>query len=471
MRLNPKRLAIAAACLLLGSVPAGSAAQGVASPAVEATAGAAAPLALVGTAGTKVTISGANFGTGGAVRFGTSTIIALTSKCSGSQTGCIVSSSTSSISVKAPAGSGMAAVNVCPDTTCSTVASNYAPRQTFDYNPAITGLSTHVFSKAGMTLTISGGHFGTATPTINFKNGSTVVSTVNSKCASTTTTGCVKSVADSSIVVAPPTLSSCLCTVEVQIGSTVADDLTNAALGTSFDYNPATTGVTPNGGQPGATITIKGTNLGTSTPTIRFANIGTSSGNLDVSAKCSSVVKTNCIAAATATAISVKAPTPISTSATHAVITVCPGGNCAAPADDLTSLATTPQASSFDYGPLMTSLSASFAKPGGSMTVKGVNFGKLAGVELNPVSPGSPTFLLPCTTGQTSGCVAVSDTTITVKPPSSLSGQFNLSVGTAQLSATSSLSASVIAATTLSGVGTTLPIEFTSGPVVTGISS
>src|SRR5581483_1748914 len=149
----------------------------------------------VGAAGTTVVIRGYNFPKAPTVNFGSTPVSA---KCSGPKpTGCIVSSSARSISVKAPLNlSGLQSLSVAGAADLTAAGSR------FDYGRAVTSLST-LTGTAGTRISIKGGNFGKGVksfPTVKFGSAAPF----NTKCANAKAVGCIVSLNPTNLVIRAP---------------------------------------------------------------------------------------------------------------------------------------------------------------------------------------------------------------------------------------------------------------------------
>jgi hypothetical protein len=446
MATRRRRLALMAALVITALVSGASGIGGAPVGVAEA--------AVAGTGGTTVTISGANFTATTTAMFGWSgqqVVIPTGTKCATGATGCLVSQTATSLAVKAPAeiGGGPAfgfqPITVCTNganaATCEASAVPGIAKVNgfpgfvsgFVYGAAITKMAP-LAGAAGTSITLTGAKFGaTEMPTITFLDALTFNPVLTfggpgaTKCT-TTQRGCVKSFGDTSIViVAPDGLPAARYIVDVMTATGPA----TALVPPFFSYGPAVLSSSPVGGPGGATLTIKGTNFGTGTPaTVRFIGIGPGGSDVDVTATCTTG-QIGCFTSAhTKDTITLKAPAADPTGFPMAHLQVFISG---VPADDMTPSPITYGQSGlvFHYGPVVAgSTGLLFAKPGTALTIKGANFGALAGVQLG----NSTVVVKKCSTAVTHTCiVSLSDTAISVKPPPTLSGEHMVSVVSARL--------------------------------------
>jgi hypothetical protein len=426
--------------LLLAVTPGASAAQAAPpQPIVKA--------AIIGTGGTSVMISGVNFGTNATVLFSSQfgdVLIPPATKCTTGQTGCLVSRSTTTITVKAPTSfpfgepMGFIPILVCSNgTSIATCTTSVIPAVAkgagfpafvpgFVYGPAVTKMAP-LAGKAGTAVTLTGGKFGTTIPTINFVNPDTwaVVASFGGPSATTCTTGqkgCVSSRSDTSIkFVVPDNLPPARYWIDVITGGE-APSFATFLTPPFFSTGAAVLSNTPAGGQAGAKVTIKGVNFGTGTPVVvTFLSIGPNFSNVSVTAACTATLIVGCFSAAhTADTITLSAPANDPTGATFTQMQITVSG---VSVDDLTPVPASYFQSTltFSYGPLITGSTALLhAKAGAPLQIKGVNFGPLAGVQLG----NSTSISRKCNLFVTHTCIAaLTDTSITVKPPPDLTGE------------------------------------------------
>jgi large repetitive protein len=330
-------------------------------PTVTAVSPAAGPLA----GGTSVTITGTGFlvGEPTTVKFGTATATSVT----------VVSGS--SITARAPAGSGT--VDVTVTTTGGTSAAN-PPGDDFTYDPVptVTGVGPAAGPLAGGTpITISGTGFtsgatvtvgGAAATGVNFVNSGTITATTPA--------------------------SGSTGTVDVRVTTLGGQSATSSADQFTYDPVPAVTGVSPAAGplSPGTGITISGSNfLSGSTVTVG-----------GVAATGVHVVNSGTITATT--------PTSGSAGTVDVRVTTAGGQSPVSAADEFT----------YDPVPTVTGLS----KPGGPLaggtpvTITGTGF-----VTGATVAFGS---------GAGAGVDVVNSTTITVTSPSGAAGEVPVIVTT-----------------------------------------
>ena len=475
MRLSRARFA-PLALLLVGAMLFGqSGVTGGDAPVAEA--------AVIGSAGTSVTISGVNFTSTTGVMFGEPSngfLIPIGSKCANaSATGCLVSQAATSIVVRAPstfpqgAPFGFVPITVCTNgasvSSCASTSAPYlptgggpySPPPGFSYGPSITKISP-VAGIGGTKVTISGGMFGTEVlPSVAFVNSQTgqPAATVGgpnaSKCTSTQH-GCIGSFADSSVVVSvPDNLPKGLYYLQLETTNGGAFSLSPPL----FTTRPAIYSASPVGGQAGTTITIKGANFGKDGAiSVKFHGIGASFADVVVSQACSASVTVGCVDQHQDSSITVKAPANSPTGAPFGPFEMTVGG---VPADWMNT--SQPQGPSFSYVPIVSGpASASYDKPGGKLQVKGANFGALAGVQI-----GQGLFVADkCTAARTESCISSqTDQLIVVKPPSNLTGSQPVSVVAAKLGSTGS-GFSLQPVFAIGG----FMFDWTTGPVVTGVS-
>ena len=302
-----------------------------------------------GAVGASVTITGLNFGS----TQGTSTV-----KFNGTAATTIGSWSTTSIVATVPTGATTGNVVV-------TVGSNASNGVSFTVFPSISSLSPTT-GAVGASVTITGANFGSTQGTSTVKFNGTAATTIGSWSAT-------------SIVATVPT-GATTGNVVVTVGS-------NASNGVSFTVvaAPSITSLSPTSGAVGASVTITGTNFGSTQGT--------------------STVKFNGTAA---TAIG-------SWSATSIVATVPTGattGNVVVNASGVNSAGVSFTVVS---APSLTSLSPTSGAVGTAVTVTGTNFGSTQGtgtVEFNgttaSVTSWSATSIkVTVPTGATTGNVVV----------------------------------------------------------------
>jgi hypothetical protein len=243
-----------------------------------------------GKAGSTVKLTGANLSSSAAVTFAGGTALP---KCSKTLTqGCVLSSSATSISVKAPAQGGGSGVQTIAVTVNGAAADTPYGSPMFAYDPVITRVSP-AFGGAGSTVTISGGNFGKGMPSVSSGGGTALPA-----CGSLSE-GCVKAHSDKSITVRAPAQGNgaALQTIAVTVnGVTAAAPLTPAV----FDYGAIITKLSPAYGKAGTVIRVGGGNLNTGTAAVTF--------NGATLPACSKSVKVGCVKSAGAGAITISAP-------------------------------------------------------------------------------------------------------------------------------------------------------------------
>jgi RHS repeat-associated protein len=295
-----------------------------------------------GAVGASVTINGLNFGATGTVKFNTTTATTVTSW------------STTSIVATVPAGASTGNVVV-------TVGGNASNGSSFTVvaAPAIASLST-TSGVVGAPVTINGANFGSpqGTGTISFNGTPATVTTWGASAIQTT----------------------------VPTGATTGNIVVHASgvdsNGSSFTVFPSISGLSPNSGAVGLSITISGLNFG--------------------SPQGSSTVKFNTTAATTITSwgpSSIVATVPAGATTGNVVVTV--GGN----ASNGSSFTVIPT-------PNITSLSSPSGPVGTPITITGTNFGSTGTVTFNgttasPSNWNGTTIVVPVPAGATSGNVVV----------------------------------------------------------------
>ena len=361
-----------------------------------------------------VTISGAGFGTTGAVNWGSSEIVDVCNKAIGIVNNCIKKVSDifkfkdTSVSVVPPPGDvgASALVRVNGGNGLGTKDT------TFYYGSVVTGLKTWAGPAAGGTLVaISGVGFGPYiedTSVVNWGNAS-----IFAKCSFTGEKSCITKWSPNSVVVSAPmgTVGSRV-SVKVNAGAAVQ----SAAADTRFTYGSLVTGLKPQGGPAigGTPLTISGLGFGAFVPDTSTVNWG----NTPITALCTTELLSGCIKKFTEKSVIIV--TPVGDAGTSVAVKVS-NGNVLSTVDNR-----------FYYGSVVTGLKpqTGVAAGGTKVTIAGVGFGTFV-PGTSTVNWGSTPITVQCSTPTplTLACISNwSPTSVRILAPDSASAPAKVAV-------------------------------------------
>ena len=323
--------------------------------------------------GNSVTVAGTGFASGSTgVDFGSTagTTVTVTSP--------------TSLTVIAPAGTGVVDVTVTTANGTSVVNALASDQYTYNPPPTVTGLSpTNGPAGGGTSVTVSGTNLTGATA-VHF--GSIAGTSISADTAGSLT------------VIAPAGTGVVDVTVTTPNGTSAVN-----APSDQYTYNPAptVTGVTPNNGAPagGNSVTVNGTNLSGATA-VHFGSIAGTSISADTAGSLTVVV-------------------PAGTGTVDVTVTTANGTSAVnAPSDEYT----------YNGPPTVTGLTPNNGPQGGTNSVivdgsnlsgaTAVHFGSIAGTSISADTAGSLTVIAPAGTGVVDVTVTTANGTSAVNAPS-----------------------------------------------------
>jgi hypothetical protein len=335
------------------------------------------PNAGVPGGGTSVAITGTNFTTATAVKFGATNATSFT-----------VNSATSITAVD-PVGTAGTTVDVTVTTPVGTSATGTADKFTYEAAPTVTLVSPNAGVPGGGTsVTITGTNF-TAATTVKFGTINATSFTVNSA---------------TSITAVDPA-GTAGSTVDVTVTTPVGTSATSNAGKFTYETAPTVTQVSPNAGVPGGgtSVTITGTNF-TAATAVKFG--GTNATSFTVNS-----------------ATSITAVDPVGTAGTTVDVTVTTplGTSAASNADRFT----------YEAAPTVTQVSPKAGLPGGgqTITINGTNFTAATGVKFGTTAASnvmvvSATQITATAPAEAAGTVDVTVTTPVGTSATSTADQF-----------------------------------------------